>query len=218
MRLALSAGTSHAALYQGTVCLAGDGLAALQQISTACESLCGGSALQVCGGSCSASVYSVRQSRSALQTGPGCRLLANGKGPFSLEEPITSCNFAHAVTFMGCYKEPTCASSVFSSYLKVVSRQMTAALCARLAVPSGYEYTAVQNGSDCFIGNPYNRDSSGLNEFTVSLYGSLPAGTCNSPCAGMAEETCGGSCSSELWKVPRVQGDSRLTLATSLHV
>jgi hypothetical protein len=77
---------------------------------------------------------------------------------------------------------------------------MTTALCAQLAVAAGYEYLALQEGSACYMGRPYAYDKDYASWFSTG-------GTCDSPCAGMPSETCGGSCSSALWKVPRVPGD-----------
>ncbi|MEW5315372.1 MAG: hypothetical protein WDW38_006808 [Sanguina aurantia] len=79
---------------------------------------------------------------------------------------------------------------------------MTIEKCAALASKAGSPYFGVEKGAECWFGN------SVTNLVTqMKRYGQVDNSTCNTPCLGAPNETCGGSHFFNLYLIPQVASD-----------
>ena len=87
------------------------------------------------------------------------------------------------VAYVGCFAEPDCGAN---RALALVAREdaMTMERCAYLAAAKGFTYFGLQWYKECWAGNDISR-------YTQQ-------GTCNTPCGGNSQQTCGGSCANSL--------------------
>lgn len=66
---------------------------------------------------------------------------------------------------------------------------MTVGACIERCAQRGFRFAGVQYGSWCFCGNAYNRHG--------------PSTACTMPCAGNAQEVCGGVWANSVYRVQR---------------
>lgn len=108
-----------------------------------------------------------------------------------VQDPPGGCNDAPTACLNGGNKakcpslpSPTCDS-----------KTLTATGCADLCAQMGFSFAGVEGGAQCYCGNEISS--------AAKKDGSTPFGpaACNSPCAGMPGEMCGGSCALDIYTV-----------------
>lgn len=86
-------------------------------------------------------------------------------------------------SYQGCFNDSTSARALKSTELYgTSSNNMTHEKC--LAFCSSYTYFGLEYGQECYCGNSLSNNSQ-------NQTGACGAASCNMPCAGTANETCG---------------------------
>ena len=101
---------------------------------------------------------------------------------------------AQTANYLGCFADNRSAAPTGTSGRDLDGHAwnhgaMTVSACVNQCAQRGFPYAGVQYGSWCFCGNAHNRHG--------------PSTACTMPCAGNAQELCGGFWANGVYRVQR---------------
>lgn len=160
-------------------CYCGNTITTATIAESSCSTPCAGSRVEFCGAGSILSVW-------ALPGAPADGTGSGGSAPSATASSAPLTTIVPNSKYLGCYSETN--PRALGTLNGFSNSSVTNTLCAAYAQQLNLQYFYTEYYSQCYAGNV-------LNSASVPISGS----TCNTPCTGNAQQTCGGPNALTLW-------------------
>lgn len=160
-------------------CYCGNTITTATIAESSCSTPCAGNRVEFCGAGSILSVW-------ALPGAPAASAGGGGSAPSATVSSAPLTTIVPNSKYLGCYSETN--PRALGTLNGISNSSVTNSLCAAYAQQLNLQYFYTEYYSECYAGNV-------LNSASVPISGS----SCNTPCAGNAQQTCGGPNALTLW-------------------